>query len=138
MEINKELVQKIIKEDNAEALVTEAEKIGKYLAKTANPVLSSSQIRNVYGSVKKLSLDWTAADNTPERSKSGMRELLLLKPKLAYQVGRVGKNRSDAIQTMKDVLEHGIDVIGGDYIRFKRFVEFFEAILAYHKAYGGK
>jgi len=35
------------------------------------------------------------------------------------------------------VLSPAVDLVQGDADNFGRFVEFFEAILAYHKAYGG-
>jgi CRISPR-associated protein Csm2 len=132
MEVSKQVIESIIKGNDAEALVKEADRLGQYLAKD----LSSSQIRNVYGTVKKLSMVWTE-ETRVTMSAMGMREMLLLKPKLAYQVGRAGRRQSDAIRTLKDVLEACINLLEGDYARFKRFAEFFEAILAYHKAYGG-
>jgi CRISPR-associated protein Csm2 len=36
------------------------------------------------------------------------------------------------------VLSDAIDLVGRDRERFGHFVEFFEAILAYHRFYGGK
>ena len=62
-----------------------------------------------------------------------MRELLLLKPKLAYQAAREEK-----VKPLADVLEVAIDQVDGRRERFQRFVELFEAILAYHTTYGGK
>lgn len=135
--IDNKIVEQIIVSDDTEKLVTEADKLGKFLAREARPALSSSQIRMVYGTVKRISLSWTP-QSTPEEAKSSYRQILLLKPKLAYQEGRVSKQQSDAIRAMRSVLEQSIDWIKGDAARFKRFAEFFEAILAYHKAYGGR
>ena len=39
---------------------------------------------------------------------------------------------------LKQVLTQAIDLVGRDRARFTRFVEFFEAIMAYHKAAGGR
>ena len=63
----------------------------------------------------------------------------MLKPKLAYTA-----NRHASVNTLKEVLTQAIDLVGKEqeksYQRekFSRFVDFFEAILAYHKASGGR
>ena len=61
-------------------------------------------------------------------------KLLMLKPKLAYAAKRHG----GGVDTLKEVLTQAIDRVGNDQKKFNRFVDFFEAILAYHKAYGGR
>ena len=61
-------------------------------------------------------------------------KLLMLKPKLAYAAKRHG----GGVNTLKNVLTQAIDRVGNDSEKFNRFVDFFEAILAYHKAYGGR
>jgi CRISPR-associated protein Csm2 len=62
-----------------------------------------------------------------------MRRLLLLQPKLEYQA-----RRQKEVKGLKDVLILAIEQVKGNRERFVRFVEFFEAILAYHVAAGGK
>ncbi|MGQ9483135.1 type III-A CRISPR-associated protein Csm2, partial [Chloroflexus sp.] len=64
------------------------------------------------------------------------RRLLMLKPKMAYQVGRFSNN--EALQALVETLSDAIDLIGNDKNRFQTFVNLFEAILAYHRRYGGK
>ena len=85
--------------------------------------LSTSQIRNIYGAVKKMQM------------KGGLdpHKLLMLKPKLAYAAKRHGKG----VNMLKEILTRAIDMVGDDPTNFNRFVDFFEAVLAYHKAYGG-
>ena len=136
MNIDKQTISKIVEGGDAELLVAEADKIGKFLAEH-RPPLSSSQIRNVFGTVKQVSLSWTA-QSKPEEATKAYRQILLLKPKLAYQEGRLGKQQKETMTVMRQALESSIDLIKSDVTRFKRFAEFFEAILAYHKAYGGK
>lgn len=136
MNIEKQTISKIVEEGNAELLVAEADRIGRFLAER-RPPLSSSQIRNVFGTVKQVSLSWTA-QSKPEEATKAHRQILLLKPKLAYQEGRLGKQQKETMTVMRQALDNSIDLIKGDLTRFKRFAEFFEAILAYHKAYGGK
>ena len=73
--------------------------------------------------------------------------LLLLKPKMAYANGRFNKPKSkkqgggDSIpgfRVLVDCLSHAIDEVDGDQGRMNNFFNFFEAILAYHRAEGGK
>ncbi len=114
--LNKEVIT-----EGGEILVKEAEKFGKQLARN----LTTSQIRNIYGAVKKMQMKGGELDT---------HKLLMLKPKLAYAAKRHG----GGVETLKDVLTQAIDHVGNDLKRFNRFVDFFEAILAYHKDAGGR
>lgn len=106
-------------EEGGEPLVEAAEKLGEKLARN----LKTSQIRKVYGAVKKIQMSDEFRQN----------ELVMLKPKLAYAAAR-----NNAVMDLKDALTQAIDQVGDDPKRFKNFVDFFEAILAYHKAAGGQ
>ena len=106
--------------EGGEILVKEAEQQGQQLARN----LTTSQIRNIYGAVKKMQMKGGELDT---------HKLLMLKPKLAYAAKRHG----GGVDTLKDVLTQAIDLVGNDSKKFNRFVDFFEAILAYHKFYGG-
>jgi len=118
-------LQRIITDPKgAEELVTEAERIGKALAKQ----LTTSQIRSLFGEVRTIEGDWQI---DPARAS---RRLTLLKPKMAY---RAKKESGRGVELLVDVLSPAIDLVAGDHGHFGRFVEFFEAILAYHRAYGG-
>lgn len=107
--------------EGGEILVKEAEQLGERLARN----LTTSQIRNIYGAVKKMQMKGGKLDT---------HKLLMLKPKLAYAAKRHG----GGVDTLKEVLTQAIDRVGNDQKKFNRFVDFFEAILAYHKAYGGR
>ena len=106
--------------EGGEILVKEAERQGQQLARN----LTTSQIRNIYGAVKKMQMKGGELDT---------HKLLMLKPKLAYAAKRHG----GGVDTLKDVLTQAIDLVGKDKEKFSRFVDFFEAILAYHKFYDG-
>lgn len=108
-------------ECGGEFLVKEAEQYGRQLARN----LTTSQIRNIYGAVKKMQMKGGELDT---------HKLLMLKPKLAYAAKRHG----GGVETLKDVLTQAIDLVGSDSKKFNRFVDFFEAILAYHKDAGGR
>lgn len=108
----------------AQLLVEEAERIGRALARS----LSTSQIRAIFGQVRTIQGQWQIAPDEAQR------QLILLKPKLAYRARKEGR----AVENLRDVLSPAIDLVQDDEGNFWRFVEFFEAILAYHRAHGGR
>src|SRR5262249_15789919 len=113
-------VRKLIQQ-GGKLLVNAAEKLGPLFK---GGELTTSQIRNIYGMVKKMELSGFNAN-----------EFVLLKPKLAYAASRAGK---DGARQFADVMTWAIDEVDQSAEKFERFVDFFEAILAYHKAAGGK
>jgi CRISPR-associated protein Csm2 len=119
----------IITQDEPQLLVEEAEQAGK---KLSDKRLTKSQIRNIFGTVRQIQSNWPPSIG-PEDQKVRVRELLLLKPKLAYQAAR-----EPTVRPLADVLDVAISQVQGQRVRFQRFVELFEAILAYHTKYGGK
>lgn len=129
--IPKNDVVTIITRDEPRLLVREAEKAGQSLA-TGRDRLTKSQIRNIFGTVRQIQLNWQSAME-PDEKRAVVRQLLLLKPKLAYQAAR-----EKAVKPLADVLDAAIDQVEGKQERFQRLVELFEAILAYHTKYGGK
>ena len=114
-------IKKII-EGDTKTLVKEAEVLGKHLKQKD---LTTSQIRNVFGSIKKM-----------EMRGFKERELLLLKPKLAYAASRPGAKQGT--RDLRDILSTAIGYVEDSQERFENFSNFFEAILAYHRAAGGK
>ncbi len=99
--------------------------------------LGTSQIRALFGEVRQIQGQWGMGGENRQRA---ARRLILLKPKMAY---RARKERGRAVQALVEVLRPALDEVIAEKDsqkqdgHFKRFVEFFEAILAYHKAYGG-
>ena len=120
----------------AQTLVLSAESLGGQLKEMG---LATSQIRALFGEVRQIQAQWSM-DEGDNRQKA-LRRLILLKPKMAY---RARKENSRAVQEMVDVLLPALDeVVQEKNIKkqsenFQRFVEFFEAILAYHRAAGGR
>lgn len=121
----------ITRDDGTPTLVDWADSLGRAL-KNAN--LTTNQIRALFGEVRQIQGEW------PIRPERAYRRLILLKPKMAY---RARKERGQGVQMLVDVLAPAVDFVigapgeGERHASFQRFVEFFEAILAYHKAYGG-
>lgn len=109
--------------EGGETLVKKAEQLGQQLVKER---LTTSQIRNIYGAVKKMQM----------KGELDTHKLLMLKPKLAYAAKR--HKEVKGVDTLKEVLTQAIDLVENDSKKFNRFVDFFEAILAYHKDAGGR
>lgn len=143
-------LQEIIVDGAAKTLVDIAQKIATEMVKKDNGFLiegesvSTSQIRNLYGASKRIEMNLTVENTIDMYGK-----LILLKPKMAYANGRFNKTFKDkktgketfkipGFKTLVDCLTFSIDVIDGKLERMKNFFNFFEAILAYHKAEGGK
>ncbi len=111
-------------------LVTFAQQIADRLVHNN---LTRAQIRTIFTEVRKIDAMWDS------RPADALRRLNMLKPKLDYQTAR-----SPAVAGLRDVLTPAIDEVnrGVDQEdrnkRFQRFVDLFEAILAYHRSLGGR
>lgn len=81
------------------------------------------QYQNETGTLEKLSTDLAA-------------QVKFLKVKLAYQVGRQGKVVADFAKEAD--LMAAIDSIGSDAKKYEEFARYVEALVAFHKFYGGK
>lgn len=93
--------------------------------------LSTSQLRKFFGELRRIDSDF---DNKKT-------DIIMLKPMLAYAVGRDKSNTK--IRDFEKEISKGIGYIRlGDRVHersdFKNFLKIFEAIVAYHKFYGGK
>jgi CRISPR-associated protein Csm2 len=106
-----------------------SEKFGKELTKG----FTTNQIRNFFGEVRRIQLKGVLAEKTA---------FLLLRPKLAYAAKRAD---NPSAEDFKQVMEQAHIVVmqaennDAEFEkRFKNYIDFLEAILAYHKAYGGK
>ncbi|MCS6804231.1 MAG: type III-A CRISPR-associated protein Csm2 [Acidobacteriota bacterium] len=119
-QLSQQQVQELIRQ-GGRLLVEAAESLGPRLQRGN---LTTNQIRNIYGTVKQMEMRGFDAN-----------EFVLLKPKLAYAAARANSNGA---RELKDVLSWAIDEVGNDETKFARFVDFFEAVLAYHKAAGGR
>jgi CRISPR-associated protein Csm2 len=122
-----------------------AEEFGKYLCDIqtndrgqivpGRMAMTTTQIRNFFGEVKRIQ-----AKGFKEEESA----FLLIRPKLAYAEARVlqktAKSRISDFKTIMDKSHKAVD-LGNDKDKedqFQRFVDFLEAILAYHKANGGR
>lgn len=111
--------------ESAKATDEWGQKIGTALKQN----LKTAQIRNIFGKVRQIEMYWTAGE---AQDKTAQRDLILLKPKLRYQA-----ERKNEVKGLAELLTKMIDKVDNRE-KFQRFVDFFEAILAYHKAAGGE
>ncbi|MCQ2211693.1 MAG: type III-A CRISPR-associated protein Csm2 [Paludibacteraceae bacterium] len=129
---NKLIPKTEITEKVTSATVDFAKEFGSYLgvddsfSKNGKTVsaknhLTTNQLRKFFGEVKRQQM-------------SGYNEtdFVLLKPKLAYAVGRA-KEKDAKIKDFYFVIADAIDKVRTER-DFKNFIKIFEAIVAYHKA----
>jgi CRISPR-associated protein Csm2 len=129
------VLRSIVLDGDGRALVESAQAVGRALKEQG---LTSSQIRGIFGSVRVIQAKWPVGADGPEtdspEAKTAMRQLLLLKPKLAYQATR---DNSGAVGRLAEVLGPAIDLVTTRR-HLQHLADYFEAILAYHKAAGGR
>jgi len=133
-------IQTIMTADpTGQQLVQFAERTAQQLV---NNQLTRGQIRNIFTEVRKIEALWDAegVKKPAERNyDKALRRLTMLKPKMDYQTARIPQ-----VQRLKEVLAEAIDEVAKAKDnqerdeRFKRFMNLFEAILAYHRAKGGR
>ena len=129
---NERIPKEEIQNKVTDVTVRFAKDFGDYLAErddNAEP-LSTSQLRKFFGEVKRQQM--IGYNDT---------EFVMLKPKLAYAVGRAQQNgnkyKTYKIADFYDVLADAIDKVQSSSDKqkaFKNFITAFEAIVAYHKA----
>ncbi|MCI7069918.1 MAG: type III-A CRISPR-associated protein Csm2 [Bacteroides pyogenes] len=104
-------------------MISFSEEAGKFMAKNG---LTNSKIRSIYGEIKRIQM-------VPFEKEQAT--FLLLRPKVAYAYGRDQGNKG--LQLFKLIFDEAAKQVN-DQKSFNNFCNLFEAILAYHKANGGK
>lgn len=101
---------------------------GEHIARNG---LTTSQIRNVFGEMRRIQMNEYINEKTA---------FILLKPKLAYAVKRHNsKGLTDFYNFFEiayDQVDTSNDATGS--VEFENLMNLTEAILAYHKYYGGR
>jgi len=139
----------IVQHGDVAKLVATAQTVGNDLARQ----LTTSQIRNIFGEVRQIEMTWpdwwmekpveqlTEEEKAKrQRAEQSYRRAVLLRPKLAYQARA---ERGRGVQELQRVLDPCLELVQNATtfptrrLYFQRFVDFFEAILAYHKSAGG-
>ena len=114
-----------------------ANKFGEKLASRDNAnrlnPMTTAQLRKFFGEIRRIDADLN----------SKLDDLPMLKPMLAYAVGRDrdGGVHRTKIGVFEKEITAGIDVVlksSDKKSSFKNFLKLVEAIVAYHKFHGGK
>jgi len=89
--------------------------------------LTTSQLRKFFGEVRRIQNDLRLQKD----DKLDVQDIYLLKPRLAYQVGRE-KDKQAKIKDFYDQMSIAIDSVDSK-TAFFNFIRLMEAIVAYHK-----
>ena len=136
-------VQALIADTTADEVHT-LDTVAKDLGREIKPMVTTSQIRGIFSLVREIEQETLAAKDANELDKTVRRRLAMLRPKLAYQVGRIDGYQDDPKKAQMGALAltltTAIDAVleANTVLAFRNFVDFFEAILAYHKFFGGQ
>ncbi len=125
MPTQEELTRIIVQGDYGQ-LDRTAQSLGNALNQVAK-----SQIRKIFGEVRRLEAEWEAAQSA--RQARPLPRLFMLKPRLAYQQQREKKLKPlvEVVHNMVDLVVQPKDAKEQDR-RFRHFVDFMEALTAYH------
>lgn len=118
--------------DLADATPQIIDKVADQKGKEFNKI-RTNQIRNVFSHINKIR---TTFKNQKEWSAEIERDLVLLKPKLAYAAGR-----QHVVKQFQEFLSKQISATVSSKNKVKALENFFalvEAIVAYHKFHGGR
>ena len=109
-----------------------ARSFGEDLATQSNgqKPMTTSQLRRFFGEVKRIDADFTTNQHF----------ISMLRPMLAYAAGRDSGTKLTTFQKTIDPVLGIIDTANDNQKKacFKYFVNLFDAIVEYHKFYGGK
>jgi CRISPR-associated protein Csm2 len=111
---------------SAEEIIDYAEKL---VISFKSDKIKANQIRNFYGAVNKLKLEYKSG-------KDIISKLVLLKPQLAYAEGR-NHNTKKFTKGMFDAINNTLQTTNRD-AALKNFFILVESVVAYHKFYGDK
>lgn len=118
-------------EESAKAIVQWAEALAQKLQDVKD--VKMAQVRDIFDELRQIESLWT------RNAEAALHRLHLLKPRLAYRAARIEK-----LRPLAEVLRQAIDEVVSagkeedKRERFRRLMEFVEAIVAYHKAHGGE
>lgn len=116
---------------SAAELVRRAEEAAVQLTRDK---LKTGQIRNFYSAVIRMRTDFAIADEKVNDDLK--RDIMMLKPKIAYAAGRQTAVRATFYPLIKGAID-GIEKSNYNPQAVKNFFQLVESVVAYHKFYGG-
>ena len=116
------------KDYNIDQLVDDSKVIAKILVENE---MSTSSIRNVHEEIVKISALFKID------TEKALRRLRILKPKISYMRAKAKKYQRPAFENFEEVMIPSINKINSkeDFIAFR---DFYDSVLMYHKAQGGR
>lgn len=120
-------------QDLAKITPEEIDSVAKSNGKAFADTIKTNQVRNVFSSVMALRVK---LKNEKEFTEDIKRDLILLKPKMAYAAGR-----QKVVKPFYELLAKAIDSTATSEDPAKglnNFISLVESIVAYHKFYGGR
>ena len=118
-ELNHDNIKRWITCNADEEMISFVEVSAKYMAQEK---MTTSQIRNIYGEIKRIQMNYEA-----ERV-----AFLLLKPKVAYMLARNKNN--DGLKLFNDIFKAAAQHVVNDST-YTNFCNMMEALVAYHRVY---
>lgn len=111
--------QRIIADGDAQLLVERAQELAQAGA-------TRTSLRRLYGEVRQIEAVWRDNNREPEAK----RRVVLFAPRLAYQASR-SRELGPVRQALDPLLAEVRPTEKGGRERFRHFVDFFEAVIAY-------
>jgi CRISPR-associated protein Csm2 len=110
--------------------------------------ITVTQLRNIFSEVKRIEQKMENPSDFPGLKEEEEKQIaikaawysdfLMLRAKLAYSTGRVlEKNRNSNMKKFSEIMVDAMKSVK-EPNHFDNFVKFFEAVIAFHKVYGGK
>ncbi len=122
--------KKWIEEGFGQEAIKKMEELAKQLTQDKKSALSTSKLRKFFGEIKRIEL-LIKADGFEKHQM----EVLMLGPKVAYDLGRDEKSgKSSTLEMYYEVFSKMLQSVTNEK-SFKHFVLLQEALVAYHKYY---
>lgn len=135
-----EFTEKDFAEVTAEKINRIADAKGREFARN----IKTNQIRNFFAHINTIRNDFKNLKLSKSKNYNQLdSSLILVKPKLAYAVGRTNRNEKVHYMNFQQLINQAIDLTINTPEEKKKnayenFFAFVEAIVAYHKYYGGQ
>ena len=123
--------------------VDEAQRVMEYLSQDSRNMVTTSQIRKFLTAVNTVSEkvdQYRNNGNVVKLNEDLQMQVKFLKVKLAYQIGRAETKRGNPVKNFAQQahLMQKIDSIGDSVEKYEQFARYVEALVAFHKFYGGR
>jgi len=121
--------------DLADLQPKDIDSLAEYYGNDFHKEIKTAQIRNIFSSIQAIRTKFRIEGKVSDEL---IRELILLKPKVAYAKGRNKKREFETLYyMMKNAIDKTVESKQKD-LALKNFIALMESIVAYHKFFGGR